>query len=164
MALLARAAILALLVGGCYSPDLRDCTVSCSGSDSCGSGEICGSDGYCASPEVAGTCANEMGSGSNPDTVDAATMTAMVNIHIMVTGDGAVSLNNSLQMTCDHGGSANGDCMYAVASHSTAALLAVITSGSHPFMSWMGMECMGSTSQQCQFTADTDVTVMAMFK
>jgi len=41
---------------GCYSPELRDCAVSCASPDDCAPGQVCGSDAYCAAPEIAGTC------------------------------------------------------------------------------------------------------------
>ena len=45
------------LVTGCYSPELRDCTVSCVSSADCAPDQVCGSDRMCAAPEIAGRCA-----------------------------------------------------------------------------------------------------------
>ena len=44
------AAVAALVLAGCYTPALRDCTVSCDAPGDCASGQVCGSDGMCAAP------------------------------------------------------------------------------------------------------------------
>lgn len=67
------------LVTGCYSPELRDCVVSCASAADCAPEQICGTDGMCASPDVAGRCAGTMAvvdaslpMTDTPTTVDAA--------------------------------------------------------------------------------------------
>jgi hypothetical protein len=45
-----------VLVGGCYNPALRNCTVQCAGAGDCGGDQVCGGDGWCASAEMAGQC------------------------------------------------------------------------------------------------------------
>jgi hypothetical protein len=40
----------------CYSPSVRDCTLSCAAASDCTTGQVCGSDGMCAAPEIAGQC------------------------------------------------------------------------------------------------------------
>lgn len=45
------------VVASCYSPELRDCAVSCVSAADCAPEQVCGSDGMCAAPEVAGRCA-----------------------------------------------------------------------------------------------------------
>lgn len=49
-------ALLKLIVLGllpaCYSPDLRDCTVSCIGAADCTGGQVCTADHYCAASGV----------------------------------------------------------------------------------------------------------------
>jgi hypothetical protein len=54
---------------GCYSPDLRDCTVQCSASTDCTGGQVCRDDGWCAMPEIKDCPKN------GAATVDAASMT-----------------------------------------------------------------------------------------
>src|SRR6266571_3416830 len=44
---LARAALALLAVAGCYSPNVRDCTITCASDDSCPSGLSCGKEGLC---------------------------------------------------------------------------------------------------------------------
>ncbi len=41
---------------GCYSPELRDCVVSCASSADCAPEQVCGADRMCAAPETAGRC------------------------------------------------------------------------------------------------------------
>jgi hypothetical protein len=43
-------------LAACYSPDLRDCTVTCESTADCAAGQICGEDGFCAVRDVAGGC------------------------------------------------------------------------------------------------------------
>ena len=56
MAVLARIAVLVSTLVGCYSPELRDCTVTCASASECGAEQVCGSDGFCAAPAMAGRC------------------------------------------------------------------------------------------------------------
>jgi len=47
---------LAAGLSGCYSPELRDCAVTCAADGDCGPGQVCGGDQMCAAPEIAGHC------------------------------------------------------------------------------------------------------------
>jgi hypothetical protein len=67
MAVLSRAAALACLAA-CYSPDVRDCSVTCESSADCAGAQVCGGDHFCAMPEIAGTCAHQQ---AMPDAGDA---------------------------------------------------------------------------------------------
>lgn len=61
MALLSRIGVVGVaVVAGCYSPELRDCVVSCASSADCAPDQVCGADGMCAAPELAGRCAGPM--------------------------------------------------------------------------------------------------------
>ncbi|HSN28352.1 MAG TPA: hypothetical protein VLT45_18835, partial [Kofleriaceae bacterium] len=53
MALLARTVAAAALLAGCYSPDLRDCTVSCASSADCAGAQVCNASHLCAAQDVA---------------------------------------------------------------------------------------------------------------
>jgi len=71
-----------VLVGGCYNPALRNCTVQCSGPGDCGNGQVCGSDGWCAAADVAGRCdplAAAADAQSAPIDADSACLTACTN-------------------------------------------------------------------------------------
>ncbi len=47
-------------LGACYSPDFRDCSVTCAATTDCASGQVCGTDRLCAGPELAGRCASQV--------------------------------------------------------------------------------------------------------
>ena len=44
--------LLLSLIPACYSPDLRDCTVSCVGAADCAGGQVCSAEHYCAASGV----------------------------------------------------------------------------------------------------------------
>lgn len=44
--------VVAIAAGGCYSPSLRDCTVSCANPTDCAGDQVCTSNGWCAAPEA----------------------------------------------------------------------------------------------------------------
>ena len=46
----------ALGLGACYSPEVRDCTVTCASPEDCTGGQLCDRDGFCAMPEAANRC------------------------------------------------------------------------------------------------------------
>src|SRR4051812_979289 len=71
--------VLAIL-SGCYEPSIRDCTVSCSGTDECAGGQVCGSQGYCVEEGV--TCTNSA--------TDAGSST--VALRVQIDGSGKVEI------------------------------------------------------------------------
>lgn len=84
-----------LMLGACYAPEVRDCTVTCTTSAAkCAADQVCGSDGYCATPEVAGQCEG----GGTP----------MVTLRIVVEGDGRVTVKDIGECRSDAGG----DCTW----------------------------------------------------
>lgn len=86
--------IVAVVLGaGCYSPSLRDCTVTCAAASDCGGGQICGADGYCAAPSVAGRCTS--------------TDAAVAGADAMVVGPDATSL---CELGCTNGTCNSGIC------------------------------------------------------
>ena len=140
MAVLRVGAILAIALAGasCYSPELRDCTVSCEAQSDCAHGQVCGADQFCAAPEIAGRCSS-LPSDSGGDDRDAGAVDgkvdarperagpdlAMVPMHLKIDGDGRVTVSG--QLTCEKQGSQNGDCMYQV------PLGLAITLGAQPY-------------------------------
>jgi hypothetical protein len=52
MGLLSRTLAIALFASACYEPDVRDCTVKCSGASDCAGGQVCGGDGYCVDSDA----------------------------------------------------------------------------------------------------------------
>ena len=144
---------LALLLGlgGCYTPDLRDCTVTCSAPGDCAGGQVCGADGFCAASGVAGSC----GKGALDAGIDAA---PQVVLHVQVMGTGRVDVTGA--SSC--GGNGPSDCMITVPK-GPVTLHAVATDGDKPFDRWTTPNCTGQTST-CMFSANTSTTVGAKFK
>jgi len=107
--------LLLSLIPACYSPDLRDCTVSCVGAADCAGGQVCSAEHYCAASGV--SCAMQAPphdapradmmmelDAPPPPPIDAPPATGDLHVRIMDKGDVAVSG----VATCDH------DCTYTV--------------------------------------------------
>jgi hypothetical protein len=58
-----------LLLAGCYTPDLRDCSVTCTSDEDCAVGHVCGDRGLCVRPE--GTCGVAQATDGGPTVADA---------------------------------------------------------------------------------------------
>jgi hypothetical protein len=186
MALLTRtAAAAALLWAGCYSPAVRDCTVTCHGAGECASGQVCGSDGFCASPSVAGTCKTRPDANEGPDApqepdadmtpdgpydasvmidsgIDGAPDASIVQLHITITNKGKV-IDSTNTITCN---SPPGDCLFNVELNRTITLTAV-GSAQHAFDKWTDPTCSASAGSNptCTVVASMPVTlVTAAFK
>jgi hypothetical protein len=137
--------ILAIL-SGCYAPDLRDCTVTCSGAKDCASGQVCGADGYCAAEDVAGSCGNA---------VDAAVdAVPSVMLRVTVDGDGHVDVV---------GGGSCSDCVMQVPKNAQLVVKAIAERIDHPFDRWTSLTCAGQTAT-CMFTVSGPTTVTAKFR
>ncbi|MBA3822070.1 MAG: hypothetical protein H0X17_24510 [Deltaproteobacteria bacterium] len=172
MALL-RTLALALLVAACYSPDVRDCTVSCAAVSDCAGGQVCGSDQFCAAPEVAGRCAQLTTDAGvdepRPDArvpadaaVDAAPPDAaipMVQLHIRIDGRGVVTVPNI--GVCDAGSGAI-DCMYAVPQGAPVSLHAV-PKNHWRFGAWESTACSGEP-ETCLLTPVMPTFVKVRFQ
>jgi hypothetical protein len=134
--------VLAIL-SGCYSPDVRDCTVSCSSESDCAGGQVCNPQGYCADEGI--TCGNSA--------VDAGDDRVM--LHVQVMGKGRVDVVGA--SSC--GGNGPSDCMISVAK-GRVTINAVKTE--NDFDRWT-MGCM-SGSSTCSITVNSAITVAAKFK
>ncbi len=145
------ASAIGLGLGGCYAPDLRDCTVTCSAAGDCAGGQVCGADGFCAARDVAGSC----GGGALDAGLDAA---PRVMLHVVVMGTGRVDVVGA--SSCGDTGAY--DCLISVPK-GRVTLDAVVTVGDKPFDRWTTPNCTGQTST-CMFTANTSTTVGAKFK
>jgi len=148
MAVLARAAALAALAG-CYSPDLRDCTVSCASSADCAGAQVCGSDHFCAQPAAAGTCTRTAPDAAVPATDAAppdAPATAM--LELVVTGHGQLVAGSHLCMT---------DCTYELPL--VPIDVVAVGAGDQTFDKWTLGPCVGSQSTTCTVTPPATVGV-----
>jgi hypothetical protein len=138
------------VLSSCYAPDLRDCTVTCSGASACAGGQVCGPDGYCAAPGVAGMCGALNG-------VDAASdATPRVVLHIQIMGNGRVDVTGA--GTCSSA-SGPGDCLISVPK-GMVQLRAIVVD--KPFDLWTTAPCTGQTTT-CVFDANIATTVGARF-
>ncbi|MDB4952816.1 MAG: hypothetical protein JWO36_385 [Myxococcales bacterium] len=165
---------------GCYSPDLRDCTVACSTASDCASGQMCGTDQFCAAPSVAGHCAKLARSDAGtvdglvlhdgamphvdarppdaPAPADAAPAPT-IQLHIVITGKGRVVVNGSA--SCDSSGPQHGNCLLA-APISVPAMLQASGHQQDSFDGWTTQACAGQGAT-CTFTPTTDTLVGVHF-
>jgi hypothetical protein len=65
--LLVAVTLTAVTLTACYSPDVRECTVSCNATTDCVAPHVCGADGLCASTAAAGHCAARIVDGGISD-------------------------------------------------------------------------------------------------
>jgi hypothetical protein len=167
MALLSRAVALACL-SACYSPDLRDCAVTCASSSDCAGTQVCGADHFCAVPELAGSCARQLPDGGAADAprdagdtppadahevpVDAAPPDAPPTgmLHLTVMGHGELVAGSH---------SCTGDCTYQVPLVTIDVV--AVGHGDQVLDKWTQGPCAGSHSTTC--TVTPPVTVAAKF-
>jgi hypothetical protein len=156
-----RALLAVVVLAGCYTPELRDCTVTCASAADCAGDQVCGRDAYCAAPELAGRCADL---GTNPDASlpapdastppDAGPMPAMLKVEI--SGMGRVDVPG--HPTC-----VISPCFYLVAVGQQLALTAS-PEDDFRFDKWEGAPCANQPAA-CTATAVAPVTaVKARFK
>lgn len=126
----------AVMLVGCYSPELRPCSVTCSITDTCPNDMTCGDDHRCHDPGDTNVC---------PISNDT------VVVHLAGTGTGVVT--GSPGINCKP------DCMASVVDGSTMMLTAMASGGSR-FASWGG-DCTGT--DPCQLVVDGNKTVAANF-
>jgi hypothetical protein len=176
MGILVLAVASLLVLAGCYSPSLRDCTVSCVAESDCAAGQICGDDGLCASPDRAGRCALQQPlppdasidarSEDAPLPRDAAASDASppdappsVALRVQIIGRGSVLVTG--HPPCLSSGPQHGDCMYDIARGVPQNVVAVAMPD-QPFMSWTSATCRGQGAS-CTFTPTAATSVAAKF-
>ena len=143
-------AVAAIGLAACYSPSLRDCSITCSNTNECAQGQVCGNAGYCAAPEVADRCADVISdAGMTP--VDATPVDAAprVTLHLHVDGPGEIDFGANPCRT---------DCMYSVPIHAQITLTAVDIND-HEFDKWTMGPCTGQTTRTCEFSIAAATTV-----
>ena len=154
-------------LAGCYSPEVRDCTVSCVSSHDCVKGQICGGDGLCAASEVAGRCASALPDGGPshdaPPSSDA-TVTAdaatTVSLHVHITGKGSVVVIG--RGTCSSQDPQRGNCTYDIVVGVPQTVSAVDVQPRVGFSEWTSETC-GGQGATCTFTATSATIVVARF-
>jgi hypothetical protein len=165
VALVAAAAACAL--AACYSPSLRDCTVSCAGSGDCAPDQVCGEDGMCAAPDMAGRCAMESADPPMPMPRDAAVVDSaaadaapVVRLRVQVDGKGSVTIEG--QGTCGSQDPGHGTCMYDIPVGVAQRLQAIAIVPDEPFTAWTSIIC-GGQGPMCTFTPLVATAVVAKF-
>jgi hypothetical protein len=160
------AAVLALATG-CYSPSLRDCTVSCASENDCAGGQVCGSDKLCAAPDIAGKCGMAMpGPDAEVPPVDAAVdaaidaaPVAMVSLRVQITGKGDVVVTGV--GTCPSDGPQKGDCTFSVPANVQRMARATGKMGDK-FKRWSSIVC-GLQGETCTFTPLVTTSIAVQF-
>jgi hypothetical protein len=140
-ATLALAALLVALLGGCYSPQLSTCAVTCGSGSPCPADLGCGSDGFCHAADDPSSCAvtltvttNQNGNGhvgSNPTGIDCSTFDPD-------PCQAVFALGTEIQLTANH---------------------APNTFFGH----WSGDACDGSQLPSCTLMLSMDMAVNASF-
>ena len=162
----------------CYSPDLRDCVVTCASSSDCAGGQQCGADHFCASPARAGHCAQPPDQDAGlvvdapidarrppppPDARPDAAIDAgpsYVKLHVTIDGQGTVALDGG--GSCSAGPMAMGGCILLAPADQPATLHAMPAAGQR-FDRWTSMTCSGQ-GETCVFLATMDVDIAARFR
>jgi hypothetical protein len=163
MGVLARIALAAVAAPACYSPSLRDCTVSCESAGDCAGGQVCGDDQLCAAPEVAGRCAlTEVDAGV---TVDASPPRdagpdgpVLVALTVQIEGRGSIDVAG--RGVCSSEDS-RGRCTYDIALGVAQRVEAIAIDIREPFMSWTSPTCTGQGAV-CTFVPMAMPMPMAM--
>lgn len=159
------------IAGGCYSPELRDCTVTCSAAGDCADGQVCGADHYCAAPGIAGQCSTLPGDAGGtirdggmdaPTIVDArADATVWAAIDISVEGQGRVIVQNIA--SCEKAPPQNGSCTFYVPAGLAVTVHAQPYFEWH-FDKWTMAACDHVDGATCTFQANGTSPVGAKFR
>jgi hypothetical protein len=169
MGLLGRRIALALaLASGCYAPDVRDCTVSCTAETDCAAGQVCGADRFCAAPPIAGRCASLPDDAGVHDDgsklpVDAAPVSPppdakpdappppppTTTVHVKVDGQGRITVQGG--GTCASGMPQNGDCSFTMQIGEVTSAVATPNEDQR-FDKWTTTPCIVEPSSTCNFT------------
>jgi hypothetical protein len=147
-----------LLPTACYSPELRDCTVTCGSANECAGDQVCTAAGFCAAPDT--TCAQlqpptdampDAGVRDAPADAPADAPPAHGLLHVRVMDKGSVNIAGV--GTCDE------DCMYVVVLD--AALDARAVPGKdRVFERWTSETCSGQ-DETCTLTPSQAITQLS---
>lgn len=175
MGILGPSLAIACLALGCYSPAVRDCTVSCGSAGECATGQVCGADGMCASPAAAGQCARLVPDAGIADAPAAPSRDAgapidaapdapprdagpSVRLTVQIAGKGSVAIDGV--GTCSSQDPQR-PCGYDVAAGAQLTLQATGLDGDQ-FAMWTSLACAGQGAR-CTLTPIVPTTVSARF-
>ena len=162
-----------LVAAACYSPQPRDCTVSCETDDDCVNSQICSPAGMCAAPQSADECV-AFGAAADarigdarvvtsdgalvPDAAPPSDAASVVVIAVTVTGkNGTVTIAPGESCTAP-AMSMSMTCTFPVVRDLPVTLRAVAGPGNIVFDGWTGA-CSGSAST-CVVTPLQPTTVL----
>lgn len=174
MGILGRALALSFVMSACYSPDLRDCTVSCAAAGDCASGQVCGATGFCAAPDVSCVVSDAGVTVQDARAMDAQSFTPQdaapdapappdapttSTLHVHVDGQGRVTITGV--GTCAAGPPQQGDCMFPVLTN--IPLVATASPYSDwRFEKWTSTQCAMESTQTCTFAAHGATTNLSL--
>lgn len=140
-------ALAGLASAGCYAPDLRDCTVTCSAADECSGDQVC-TGGFCVADGA--TC---MGGGVTPDAP-----AAMIMLRVDIEGTGKVVIESIGECTDQRA-----PCTWMVPAQQMR-LDARQVESDKPFERWTTVNCAPATQPTCTLAPTSSTTVGAKFK
>jgi len=142
--------LVSFLPTACYSPDLRDCTVTCTGASECAASQVCTADHFCAAPEV--SC--EMPPMMMPDAPPPPPIDAPPHgdLHAKIMDKGKIEITGV--------GTCSEDCTYTVELDVMLELHA-IPGKDREFERWTSEACTGS-SETCLLTPVDPVTEVSV--
>jgi hypothetical protein len=154
--------LLATSAPACYSPEIRDCTLTCNEASDCAGGQVCGSDRFCAAPGIAGTCSSLPGDAASdrrdagidaPKITDARVdappdASPHAQLTISIEGKGRVTMTGI--GSCDAAPPQDGECTYNVSLDS----LITVSAQSYEdwyFEKWTTAVCAATPIATCTF-------------
>lgn len=145
-------AALVVVAAGCYSPELRDCAVTCTGAADCADGQGCTASGFCAAAGT--TCAPE-DAAVDARLTDALRVTVVGRGSVVVDGAGTCTNLSTMGMGTT--------CMYAVPMTGPVTAHAQVTDGNHDFDKWTDSICKNQP-QTCTFSPLPITVIQAQFQ
>lgn len=162
-----RSLLLAALAPACYSPEVRDCTVTCNALADCAPDQVCGSDGFCAAEDVAGRCAtiaapNDAGTDARrPDAPPDASPDAWPTVQLFISIEGRGVVAVATVGECD-GGGGQATCPFQVPVGVALTMFAT-PKNNWRFDGW-SEACAGSPTATCAITPGmSNVTARVRF-
>jgi hypothetical protein len=149
--------VIAIALGACYSPTLRDCALACTSDGDCVAGQVCTDDRLCTWSTSSRRCAPvdaPIDGARAPDS-----SAAIVLLHVLVDGDGQVELVGVA--TCDSAAPQRGDCELPARARVPATLVATPHDGKM-FERWTSTACAGQGAT-CTTTPIVPMDVVAKF-
>jgi len=148
--------LVSLLSTACYSPDLRDCTVTCTGASECAASQVCTAEHFCAAPDV--SCAMPPDAPLVPR--DAPAGEDAPPIDALATGDLHVRIMDKGNIEVTGVGTCPEDCTYTVLLDMTLELRA-IPGKDREFERWTSAACSGA-DETCILTPVDPVTEVSV--